>query len=210
MERDSRVSQTKRDTIMPPSSVLLLLLLFLAEFANCCDDYLDPPWEEEDYILQREDWSLNGGKTHEVIYREQQSEALDRRKRSFNGDEVSKKIRFLFFILFRGFRCAINFYKFQDLSCEMLIAIDSPLYAHLGSSKSNATELATDLVRRLNRIYSDTLFRGEFARLRFRIREVRVLYEFCTECNSTQRIYLQEFSRMDFSQFCLAHVFTYR
>ena len=37
-----------------------------------------------------------------------------------------------------------------------------------------------------------------------------MLFDFCTECNQTQRIYLREFSKMDFSDFCLAHVFTYR
>ncbi len=55
------------------------------------------------------------------------------------------------------------------------------------------------------------LFRPpEFGDIYFRVKEVRVLFDFCTECNQTQRIYLREFSKMDFSDFCLAHVFTYR
>jgi len=42
--------------------------------------------------------------------------------------------------------------------------------------------------------------------------KVRVLFDFCTECNSTQRVYLTEFgkSSSDYSDFCLAHVLTFR
>ena len=56
-----------------------------------------------------------------------------------------------------------------------------------------------------------TVFRGrEFGNIYFRVKEVRILFDFCTECNQTQKVYLNEFSKMDFSDFCLAHVFTYR
>jgi hypothetical protein len=55
------------------------------------------------------------------------------------------------------------------------------------------------------------LFRlPEFQSIYFRAKEVRILFDFCTECNHTQKVYLQEFSKMDFSNFCLAHIFTYR
>ena len=48
-------------------------------------------------------------------------------------------------------------------ACEMLIAVDEPLYAHLGRRMENVTDLVTDLVGRLNAIYHRTfLRRGSF------------------------------------------------
>ncbi len=41
----------------------------------------------------------------------------------------------------------------RDKACEMLVAVDEPLYAHLGRDIDNATTLIVDLVRRLNKIY---------------------------------------------------------
>jgi disintegrin and metalloproteinase domain-containing protein 17 len=100
----------------------------------------------------------------------------------------------------------------RSLACEMLIAIDEPLYAHMGRDLRNATDLAVDMVNRLNDIYHRTILRDDtvLGQIYFHVKEVRVLFDFCTECNSTQRVYLSEFSQMDFSDFCLAHVFTYR
>ncbi len=41
----------------------------------------------------------------------------------------------------------------------MLIAIDEPLYAHLGSSMANVTDMVKDMVGRLNVIYHQTFLR---------------------------------------------------
>ena len=74
------------------------------------------------------------------------------------------------------------------------------------------TQLAKDYVKELNTIYHRTIFKegSQFQDMYFRIKEIRVLFEFCLDCNQTQTVYLNEFTKMDTSHFCLAHVFTYR
>ena len=41
----------------------------------------------------------------------------------------------------------------------MLIAVDEPLYAHLGRRRENVTELVQDMMGRLNHIYHRTFLR---------------------------------------------------
>ena len=47
----------------------------------------------------------------------------------------------------------------RSLACEMLIAVDEPLYAHLGRRMENVTELVGDMMGRLNYIYHRTFLR---------------------------------------------------
>lgn len=98
----------------------------------------------------------------------------------------------------------------RDKACQMLIAIDEPLFKHYGEDIKNLTGLSKELVQRVNELYFRTIFRSPFQNLYFRIKEIRVLFDFCTDCNHTQEAYLKAFSDFDFSDFCLAHVFTYR
>lgn len=100
----------------------------------------------------------------------------------------------------------------RDMACEMLIAFDEPLFRHFRSDLRKVTEVAQDEVRQLNEIYQRTLLTGsKFGRIYFRIKEIRIMFDFCTECNQTQEIFLSEFSQhVDTSPFCLAHLFTYR
>jgi hypothetical protein len=44
-------------------------------------------------------------------------------------------------------------------ACEMLIAIDEPLYSHYGRSLENVTHLVKDMMDRLNVIYYRTILR---------------------------------------------------
>jgi hypothetical protein len=73
-------------------------------------------------------------------------------------------------------------------------------------------DLAKDHIKELNNIYQKSIFQdnGPFHLLYFRIKEIRILFDFCVDCNETQLAYLTNFSKMDTSHFCLAHVFTYR
>ena len=57
---------------------------------------------------------------------------------------------------------------------------------------------------------STVLKESGYNNIYFRIKEIRILFDFCTECNQTQRIFLEEFTKMDTSAFCLAHIFTFR
>ena len=56
----------------------------------------------------------------------------------------------------------------RDQACEILVAIDEPMFLHYNSNLTNITGIVTDLVDRLNRIYANTIFRGEFGHLYFR------------------------------------------
>ena len=58
--------------------------------------------------------------------------------------------------------------------------------------------------------FSTVLKESGYNNIYFRIKEIRILFDFCTECNQTQRIFLEEFTKMDTSAFCLAHIFTFR
>lgn len=102
----------------------------------------------------------------------------------------------------------------RDKACEMLIAIDEPLYRQYQRNMTELTRLVTDYVHQLNVIYQHTVLTGPFDDIYFRIKEVRVLFDFCNDCNQTQKVFLSEFSNLLGKQpsadFCLAHVFTYR
>ena len=107
------------------------------------------------------------------------------------------------------------------MACEMLIAVDEPLYAHLGRRMDNVTELVNDMMGRLNNIYHRTFLRynaaalyqtlltgmlhlgrlvfqvpsfvdyrpdTDFGEIYFHAKEVRILFDFCTECNHTQQV----------------------
>ena len=47
----------------------------------------------------------------------------------------------------------------HSLACEMLIAVDEPLYAHLGRRMEHVTQLITYMMGQLNHIYHRTFLR---------------------------------------------------
>ena len=99
-----------------------------------------------------------------------------------------------------------------DQACEMLIAFDEPLFRHYNQDLNRIKDLAREEVKLLNDIYHRTLLQkgSRFGHIYFRIKEVRVLFDFCVDCNHTQDVFLHEFSKLDTTSFCLAHLFTFR
>lgn len=95
-------------------------------------------------------------------------------------------------------------------ACELLIVIDEPLYVTYGSKIDVITKLVTDHVDGLNSIYKRSFFKNQFSEYYFQARNIEVLYDFCEECNHTQKVFLNEFSKYDSSAFCLAVLFTHR
>lgn len=95
-------------------------------------------------------------------------------------------------------------------ACELLIVIDEPLYITYGSKIDVITKLVTDHVDGLNSIYKRSFFKNQFSEYYFQARNIEVLYDFCEECNHTQKVFLNEFSKYDSSAFCLAVLFTHR
>ena len=98
----------------------------------------------------------------------------------------------------------------RNEACDMLIAIDEPLYVTYDRDLTNLTSMAQLYVKQLNEIYHSTVLMEKYNNIYFRIKEIRILYDFCTECNHTQQVFLEEFTKMDTSTFCLAHIFTFR
>ena len=95
-------------------------------------------------------------------------------------------------------------------ACELLIVIDEPLYVTYGSKIDVITNLVKDHVDGLNRIYKRSFFKDHFSEYYFRAKNIEVLYDFCEECNHTQKVFLNEFSKYDSSAYCLAVLFTHR
>ena len=56
----------------------------------------------------------------------------------------------------------------RDQACQMLIAIDEPLYMHYGQNLTLVKDLARDLVRRLNEIYHRTILQDRLSPYYFR------------------------------------------
>ncbi|XP_059096520.1 disintegrin and metalloproteinase domain-containing protein 10-like [Tigriopus californicus] len=97
-----------------------------------------------------------------------------------------------------------------DRACSLLIAVDELLFNHFQRNFTRITETVKDLVTGANDIYSRDIFLGQFKGIYFRVEEIRILFEFCPTCNRTARQFLDTFALIDFSQFCLAHLLTYR
>ena len=50
----------------------------------------------------------------------------------------------------------------------------------------------------------------EIGKIYFKIKKIRFLFKFCHGCNRDMNKTLEEFSKIPTSDFCLAHLFTYR
>ena len=62
----------------------------------------------------------------------------------------------------------------------------------------------------LNRVFEQNIFRANYPELYFHAKNIELWYNFCEECNRTQTVFLEEFSRYDTSGYCLAVLFTHR
>jgi len=69
----------------------------------------------------------------------------------------------------------------------MLIAIDEPLYRTFNSDMTQITKLATFYVEGLNNIYHRTFLKDKYGDIYFRIKEIRVLFDFCLDCNQVKK-----------------------
>ena len=60
--------------------------------------------------------------------------------------------------------------------------------------------------------FRDVLSALSYSSFYFRVKEVRIIYDFCSNCNVMKpQTYLERFTKeIDTSGFCLAHLFTYK
>ena len=110
-------------------------------------------------------------------------------------------------------------YLQKPQACEMLIAIDGPLYEKFNSNMYEVNEYVQDLVEELNQIFHANVFTENYSEIYFRVKEIRLLSGFCPNClhgtfdnrctsMHAGNYFLSEFSKMDTKNFCIAHLLT--
>ena len=94
--------------------------------------------------------------------------------------------------------------------CDLMIAIDEPLFLHYGTKSSKLIQMVQLHVKELNNLYQLHIkdFRDEV--IYFKIKTIRFLFNFCHNCNTNMSKTLEEFTKIPSSDYCLAHLFTYR
>ena len=76
-------------------------------------------------------------------------------------------------------RSFFGFGSERDQACQMLIAIDEPLYAHYGRNLTHVKGLARDMVKRLNEIYHRTILQDRLGPLYFRYGQSILTKDIC-------------------------------
>ena len=115
-------------------------------------------------------------------------------------------LSYFFFSFTSGIFCDSR----KNQACEMLVVIDETLYVSYESDVDRIINLVDEHVDNLNRIFNRNIFRDHYSQLYFHAKNIELWYDFCEECNQTQTVFLNEFSRYDTSDYCLAVLFTHR
>ena len=101
--------------------------------------------------------------------------------------------------------------------CKLFVGLDQPLYRHYNSNITALTNLVEQHVDGVNQIFADNqtgLFTGELSDLRFKVGRVQVMFGSCDNfqsqnCAENRSQYLEDFNQHEFSDYCLAYMFTY-
>ena len=123
-------------------------------------------------------------------------------------DYIILKVSLFYLIISQNY----DFINSEKKFCDMLIAIDEPLYDMYNRDMKKLTEMTQLHIENLNKIYHQTVFTGHYyENIYFQIKEIKILFDFCQleKCNN-HNSFLVEFSKLDTSSFCLAHLFTFR
>jgi len=100
-------------------------------------------------------------------------------------------------------------------ACNVLIGIDENLYELKGRNMTDLVDLAQTHVNRVNSIYKQDVFVGEYEDMYFRLARVQVMFGSCASfryenCTENREKFLEIFDQYDFTDFCLGYMFTYR
>ena len=96
--------------------------------------------------------------------------------------------------------------------CKVLARIDEPLYAHHGKNMTSLTVLIQNLFDGVNDIYQRKTgpFIDAYSDVTFKVVKIEVKStSSCLDCTENGIKLLQNFEQEDFSEFCLAFLFTY-
>ena len=99
-------------------------------------------------------------------------------------------------------------------ACKVFAGIDEPLYKHYNSNISYFTDLIQTHFEAVNEIYNEKVFTGDLSDIHFKLSRIQVMFVSCASfkyenCAENKSKYLQIFDQYDFSDFCLAYMFTY-
>eukprot|EP00092_Neocalanus_flemingeri_P013994 GFUD01015096.1.p1 GENE.GFUD01015096.1~~GFUD01015096.1.p1 ORF type:complete len:391 (-),score=85.89 GFUD01015096.1:380-1552(-) len=99
-------------------------------------------------------------------------------------------------------------------ACKVFAGIDEPLYKHFDSNLTYFTDLVQTHFEKVNEIYNEKVFTGDLADIHFKLSRIQVMFGSCASfkyenCTENRSKYLEIFDQYDFSQFCLAYMFTY-
>ena len=99
-------------------------------------------------------------------------------------------------------------------TCKVFAGIDEPLYKHYNSNISYFTDLIQTHFEAVNELYNEKVFTGDLSDIHFKLSRIQVMFGSCASfkyenCTENRSKYLEIFDQYDFSDFCLAYMFTY-
>ena len=105
----------------------------------------------------------------------------------------------------------------SDRVCEVLVGVDEPLFNKYDKNISFIVNYVEDHFDGVNQIFKNNKtgpFKDKYSDLRFKVKRVQVMFGSCdtirhVNCTQNREAFLQAFDDDDFSQFCLAYMFTY-
>lgn len=116
----------------------------------------------------------------------------------------------------------VNAVKGEDIlegrnkACDVLIAIDQPLWEQHDKNMTLLVDLAKEHVQGLNRIYSQQVFVDNYESYYFHLKRVQVAFGICEShlfdeknCTEQRQVFLKAFDVQSPLDFCLSYVLTY-
>ena len=109
----------------------------------------------------------------------------------------------------------------RNKACQVLFAIDEPLFKLHNENMSVVVALAKDHISGLNKIFSEQVFVETYSDLYFNLKRVAIQYQSCQSalleeeydknCTEQRENFLSAFDQStDTSDFCLGYLMTYR
>ena len=96
--------------------------------------------------------------------------------------------------------------------CKVLARIDEPLYSHHHKNMTSLTMLIQNLFNGVNDIYQKKTgpFTNAYSDVTFKVVKIEMKFtSSCVDCTENGIKLLANFEQEDFSEFCLAFLFTY-
>ena len=111
-------------------------------------------------------------------------------------------------------KCTVDANKGKRRACKVFAGIDEPLYRQYDSNISYFTDMIQTHFEAVNEIYNKKVFTDDLSDIHFKLSRIQVMFGSCASfkyenCTENRSKYLEIFDQYDFSEFCLAYMFTY-